>query len=117
MNLENLLLVYKRAKVAMGKKEFNKQINGKNTSCGDEIKIFLKIEKEKLVDLSFESQGCAISTSSTYLLTEKLKGMSLEKIKNMTEDEFIKIIGMGGVSESRRKCVLVPFLAIKQGLQ
>ncbi|MCC5833868.1 MAG: SUF system NifU family Fe-S cluster assembly protein [Opitutales bacterium] len=50
---------------------------GHNPLCGDEIEVYLKVEDERIVDLSFQGQGCAISTASASLMSESLTGLSL----------------------------------------
>lgn len=52
---------------------------GHNPLCGDELTLRLKLEGDKIVDVKFEGQGCAISTASASLMTEAVKG------KNRTE--------------------------------
>ena len=63
-----------------------------NPLCGDKVHIYLKLDKEKKVlDLSFEGEGCAISLASASILTETLKGKDLSFAKKMTED-FLNMI-------------------------
>ena len=47
MNLENLLVVYKKAKSKMGAKAHDKKGVGTNISCGDEVEIFIKLRSEE----------------------------------------------------------------------
>jgi nitrogen fixation NifU-like protein len=63
-----------------------------NPLCGDKVHIYLKLDEEKKVlDLSFEGEGCAISLASASILTETLKGKDLSFAKKMTED-FLNMI-------------------------
>ena len=63
-----------------------------NPLCGDKVHIFLKLDKENLVeDLSFEGEGCAISLASVSILTELTKGKDLSFIKKISED-FLSMI-------------------------
>ena len=48
--------------------------DGYNPLCGDKVSIYLKMDGDRVVDVSFIGAGCAISTSSASLLTEALKG-------------------------------------------
>ncbi|MCA9520735.1 MAG: SUF system NifU family Fe-S cluster assembly protein [Myxococcales bacterium] len=52
---------------------------GHNPLCGDEVKIFLKMEDDRVVDVAFQGNGCAISTASASLMTEALRGKTLEE--------------------------------------
>ena len=47
---------------------------GFNPLCGDKLTVYLKLDGEKISDLSFEGSGCAISVASASLMTERLKG-------------------------------------------
>ena len=52
---------------------------GHNPLCGDELEVFLIIEDGKIKDISFEAEGCAISQASASMMTESLKGKTLEE--------------------------------------
>ena len=45
-----------------------------NPLCGDRVRIYLKMENDRISDVSFQGSGCAISTASASILTEVLKG-------------------------------------------
>ena len=58
-----------------------------NPLCGDKVHVYLKLDKEKKVlDLSFEGEGCAISLASASILTDTLKGRDLQFSKKVTDD-------------------------------
>lgn len=57
--------------------------DGHNPLCGDELTVFLNVENETVVDVSFKGQGCAISTASASLMTEAIKGQSLSDVENL----------------------------------
>ncbi len=56
---------------------------GHNPLCGDHVTVFLKIEGGRVKEASFEGAGCAISTASASLMTEALKGKTLDEAKAM----------------------------------
>ena len=63
-----------------------------NPLCGDKVHVFLKLDGEKKVmDISFEGEGCAISLASASILTETLKGKDLAFTKKVSED-FLKMV-------------------------
>ncbi len=55
------------------------QANGYNPLCGDKLTVYLKMDKDKLTDISFVGCGCAISQASASLMTEALKGKTKEE--------------------------------------
>ncbi|ABR29926.1 nitrogen fixation protein NifU [Thermosipho melanesiensis] len=61
---------------------------GKNLSCGDEIKLYLKIEDDKIIDVKFEGIGCAISQASTNLMIESILGKSKREVKEILKNIY-----------------------------
>ena len=54
---------------------------GHNPLCGDEISVFLNFDKDKINQISFTGQSCAICKSSASLMTEHLRGKTVENAK------------------------------------
>jgi nitrogen fixation protein NifU and related proteins len=54
---------------------------GHNPLCGDRVTIYVKVQDNVITDVTFEGSGCAISTASASLMTEALKGKSLDEAK------------------------------------
>ncbi|MGH9360159.1 MAG: Fe-S cluster assembly sulfur transfer protein SufU [Terriglobia bacterium] len=52
---------------------------GYNPLCGDKVAVYLKLANGKVSDLSFEGSGCAISTASASIMTEVVKGKTVEE--------------------------------------
>ena len=52
------------------------QSNGHNPLCGDEITVYLRIEGERIKEISFTGQGCAICKASASLMTLRLEGQT-----------------------------------------
>ena len=55
-------------------KDADRHADGYNPLCGDRFTVYLKLQDDRIVDISFEGTGCAISTASASILTEILKG-------------------------------------------
>ena len=73
-------------------KKHTHEAKGYNPLCGDKVQIFLNLNKEKKVEnLTFEGSGCAISMASTSIMTELVKGKSLEVVKKIVFD-FLDMI-------------------------
>jgi nitrogen fixation NifU-like protein len=86
-----------------------------NSSCGDNFTFHLLFEKNKLKDVKFEGIGCAISVASASLLTEKVKGMNIQKIAQLTKEDVLEWLGIK-LSPSRLKCALLPLQALSRGI-
>ena len=52
----------------------NRSAHGDNPSCGDQCDVFLRLEGDRIAEISFEGSGCAISQASASLMTTQLKG-------------------------------------------
>ena len=97
----------------------NHLAHGNNPLCGDKLVVYLKLDGELIEDVSFKGSGCAISMASASLMTEALKGKTLEEAqaiydqvhKSMTGEEtdrnlLGKLEVLSGVKEfpARVKC-------------
>ena len=56
---------------------------GYNPLCGDRITVYVQLEGDRIKDVSFEGNGCAISKASASLMTESVKGKSKEEIEKL----------------------------------
>jgi nitrogen fixation NifU-like protein len=52
----------------------NRVAHGDNPSCGDQCSVYLRLDGDKIADISFDGSGCAISQASASLMTTQLKG-------------------------------------------
>ncbi len=59
----------------------SQEASGHNPLCGDRVSVFLVIDGETVKDVSFQGAGCAISTASASLMTEAVKGKSLDEAR------------------------------------
>ncbi len=57
----------------------NHHAHGHNPLCGDDVTVHLKLDGDIVADVGFEGQGCAISMASTSLMTEILKGKTVDE--------------------------------------
>lgn len=86
-----------------------------NPLCGDVVELFLKIEDGRVKDVSFMGKGCAISQASASMLTERLRGMSIEDVKNLQRSDILEMLGIE-LSPVRLKCALLSLKVLKSGV-
>jgi nitrogen fixation NifU-like protein len=95
-------------------------VEGFNPMCGDRLTVRLRMDGEKIGDIRFEGQGCAISTASASLMTEAVKGRTRTEALRLFDrvhqlltddaappaDELGKLAALSGVREypARVKC-------------
>jgi len=89
---------------------------GINQSCGDEVKIFLKLDDKKITKARHICRACAICTASTDFLLEKLEGESIEVIDTISVEEITERVGIP-LSPIRLKCALLPLEALKNTIK
>ena len=78
--------------------------------CGDQMKLWIKVEDERIADIRFRSFGCpgAIATSS--MAAQLARGRSLQQALELTDDEVVE--ALGGIPENKRHCSLLGINAL-----
>ena len=103
-----------------------------NPLCGDEITVLAHVEDGSLADVSFQGQGCSISQSSASMMTEAVKGRSVDDAKALaadfrgmmagevepTEEEFGDLVALKGVVKYpiRIKCAVLAWDVLQEAL-
>ena len=79
-------------------------------SCGDQMKLWIKVRDGKISDIKFKSFGCpgAIATSS--MATVLAEGKTITEAKQLTDDDVI--LALGGIPENKRHCSLMGINAL-----
>ena len=94
----------------------------KNTICGDEMKVYLIVENNKIIDFKYQCESCIYCQASVSLLSQNIKNKSIEnfknfalEVKNSFKDKvlfnkdwkvFNKIMTSNNIS--RKECLLLP---------
>jgi nitrogen fixation NifU-like protein len=87
-----------------------------NPSCGDEIRMYAVVdEDDEIVDVNFDGQGCAISQASASLLTEKVKGMTVEEVRDLETEDIKEMLGIE-LSPVRVKCAVLGLKVLEGGI-
>jgi nitrogen fixation protein NifU and related proteins len=85
-----------------------------NPLCGDLVGMDFLLTDGRIEDIRFHGRGCAISQASASLLTERLKGMSLEEARAISKDDVLDELGIE-ISPARLKCALLSLKVLKVG--
>jgi nitrogen fixation protein NifU and related proteins len=109
-----------------------RHVEGYNPLCGDKVTVYVKLDGDRIRDVSFEGSGCAISTASASMMTESLKGKTLAEAedlfrsfhnlitgKSTDESHLGKLVVFGGVREFpvRVKCASLPWHTFHAALE
>lgn len=104
-----------------------------NPLCGDEIDLFIDIENGKVTKVGFEGKGCSISQASISMMTEKLKGLSIDQAEGLANmfkqmmqgenpddtDPLGDLVALQGVQKYpvRIKCAMLGWNTFLEGLK
>jgi nitrogen fixation protein NifU and related proteins len=85
-----------------------------NPLCGDRLRLTMKVEDGKIVDLGWEGAGCAISQAAASMLGETLIGKTLEEAQAITKQDILDLLGIE-LGPVRLKCALLSLKVMKVG--
>jgi len=137
---QDIILEHGKSPRNLGKCEgYSHDAKGYNPLCGDKVHVYLKLSKGKKVEgLTFEGDGCAISLASASIMTELVKGKSvdeakeimnafLDMIKNtskiqsnhLDEDQKTKLMSLSGVKQfpMRVKCATLSWHTLNSAIE
>ena len=124
---QDIILEHGKSPRNLGKCEgYSHEAKGYNPLCGDKVHVYLKLDNGKKVEsLTFEGEGCAISLASASIMTELIRGKSIDDAKeimnaflnmikntskiqsnHLDEDQKTKLMSLSGVKQypMRVKC-------------
>ncbi|HBN83828.1 MAG TPA: Fe-S cluster assembly scaffold protein NifU [Clostridiales bacterium] len=81
-----------------------------NAKCGDIMKIYLKIEDEVIVDVKFQTFGCAAAIASSSMATELIKGKTVDEALQVTNKAVAE--ALEGLPPAKVHCSLLAEEAI-----
>lgn len=84
-------------------------------SCRDTIEIYLKVKEGRIVDASFQTDGCLTSIASGGMATELAKGKSLSEAGKISQETILK--ALGGLPEASTHCALLASDTLKQAIE
>ena len=86
-----------------------------NPDCGDSTIIYLKVENDIIQDVKFETFGCAAAIASSSMLTEMIKGKTVEEAYKMTEEAVAE--ELGGLPEKKMHCSVIGVEAMRKAIE
>jgi nitrogen fixation NifU-like protein len=131
MYQEIILDHYKRPHHKGLRDPFDAEVHHVNPTCGDEVTLRVKLDGDRVVDVSYDGQGCSISQASTSVMTDLVIGRTVPEALALSE-EFLAMmqskgqlepdedvledaVAFAGVSRfpARIKCALLSWMAWK----
>jgi len=72
-------------------------------TCGDTMKIYLKLDNEKITDARYQVLGCAGAVSAAMAIAEAIKGKTLAQAKEINDGHIFKLLG--NIPEKKHHCI------------
>ena len=85
-----------------------------NQLCGDVMKIYIKVEKDKLKDVKFQTLGCGAAIATSSILTEKAKGKTLKQAQKIDKQKIID--SLGGLPPAKIHCSVLAADGLKKAI-
>lgn len=83
-----------------------------NISCGDSVHIMLTLDGDRIADLGWDGNGCAISQAAMSMLSEELRGKTLKEMDALDAGQIRTLLGVP-VSTRRAKCAFLCLHTLK----
>jgi nitrogen fixation NifU-like protein len=87
----------------------------RNSSCGDIMKVYIKVEKNKIKDIKFNTLGCVAAIASSDVACSIAKGKTIKEAKKITDKDILKKVG--GLPQIKHHCSLLGTQALKKAIK
>ncbi len=86
-----------------------------NATCGDIMKMYLKIENNVIVDAKFQTFGCAAAIATSSTATEMIIGKTVEEAEKLTNADVVN--SLGGLPAQKMHCSVLAEEAIREAIK
>ncbi len=100
-----------------GEKNDIKVVKNINVGCGDELTVELMIQDQIVQDIKWNGVGCVISMASMSVLSEYIKGKTIEEIEKIEEGKMIELIGLEEIVPARKKCMMLSITTVQRAIR
>ena len=83
-----------------------------NPLCGDELKVQMRVEDDKIAEVRFSGHGCAISQASASMASDEVIGMPVRELLALDRAFVLDLLGID-ISATRMKCALLSLKVLK----
>ena len=112
-----MIIDYSRNPINYGKiEDHDVTFHDSNPLCGDSIDIDMKIDGDKVSDIKFHGNGCAICMACSSVLTEIAKGKNIDDVRKISKTDVLGELGLENLQAVRIKCALLSLKVLKSAL-
>lgn len=86
-----------------------------NRACGDVMKLYIKVKDDKIVDIKFETAGCAAAIATSSIITDLAKGKTIEEALKITKDNIVE--ELEGLPPVKVHCSLLAIDALRAAIK
>ncbi|KAA0009224.1 MAG: DUF59 domain-containing protein [Thermoplasmata archaeon] len=86
-----------------------------SVACGDMIKLYIKMDGERIKKITFESYGCAANIATSSMVTEMVKGKSIDYALKITLQDELK--ELGGLPKVKYHCAILAIKALRLAIE
>ena len=82
-----------------------------NPVCGDTMRLYIKVDKDRIVEVRFLTFGCGAAIAASSMLTEMIKGKSLDEALNVSDQDIVQ--ALGGLPPTKIHCSVLAEKAVQ----
>jgi nitrogen fixation NifU-like protein len=86
-----------------------------NSACGDIMKVYIKVKKNRIKEIKFNTMGCVAAIASSDVTCELAKGKTISEAKKITDKDILKKVG--GLPQIKHHCSLLGSQALKKAIE
>jgi nitrogen fixation NifU-like protein len=86
-----------------------------SSECGDTMKIYIKVDDNKITDIKYQTYGCCAAIASSSIATDMALGKTIEQAQAMTKSDIVQ--ELGGLPEKKIHCSLLAEDALKEAIK
>ncbi len=85
-----------------------------NPVCGDTMRLFIKVDENRIKEVRFLTFGCGAAIAASSMLTEMLKGKSLDEALNVSDQDIVQ--ALGGLPPAKVHCSVLAERAVQAAI-
>lgn len=115
--IENILDHHDRPRNKRALEPADIEASGGNPGCGDIVVMYANVDPDgRIVEASFQGEGCTISQAAASMLTEDLVGRTLDEVRDMSYENVVDELGREVVA-TRTRCATLALTVMKNATE